>query len=254
MARKTLFTFAMLLLICGSASATTYYVDATDGDDSKSGTSEANAWQNLSKVNGITFSAGDIIKFQCGEAWSGQLWPKGSGTSGSVITIDQYGDPNNGAPIINGGGAALGAVYLYNQEYWEISDLAITNYGTWGSPWRGVWIRGEDVNLTGANTIDHIYLKDLEIYNVDGNEDRNCGGIFIGVEGSNNPIRYNDLLIDSCYIHDVNRIGIRFMEQIAFRHRTIDDDANWAGWTNVVIKNNTWYTFHGTNRLSPSYY
>ena len=230
-----------LLVFTATASATTYYVDATDGDDSKSGTSEANAWQNLSKVNSTTFSAGDSILFQCGEAWAGQLWPKGSGSSGSPITLSDYGDTNNGAPIINGGGAGRGAISLYNQEYWEISDLEITNYsGSADDKYCGIYVTAEDVNLPGGvNTMHHLRFENLEIHDVDGDMAyKLCGGIVITVKGTIRPLNWDDILVDSCYIYDVNRYAVTTQGQDSFNSRTLSDNADWTAWTNVVISNN----------------
>ena len=234
-----------LLVFTATASATTYYVDATDGDDSKSGTSEANAWQNLSKVNSTTFSAGDSILFQCGESWSGQLYPKGSGSSGSPITINYYGDPNNGYPQINGpGGTTRSAVFLYCQEYWEINNLDITHYDASNTDTKrlGVFIQAEDVNMPGgADTLNHIYLQGLEISNVDGNTaSKQSGGILFAASGDGivaNAILFNDISIDNCYIHDVNRTGIVFWSD--WSTRTLTENTTWTPWTNVVVKNNT---------------
>ena len=41
------------------ASAATYYIDATNGNDSNGGTSTAAPWQKISKVNASTFQPGD---------------------------------------------------------------------------------------------------------------------------------------------------------------------------------------------------
>src|ERR1700704_2129895 len=105
----------------------TYYVDSISGNDVNSGTSQQKAWKTLGKVNAMTFSPGDHILFKSGEKWSGQLWPKGSGTKQHPIVIDKYGGEMN--PIINGGGEAEDAVLLKNQEYWEINNLEVTNTG-----------------------------------------------------------------------------------------------------------------------------
>ena len=50
------------LVSASAALATTYYVDSAGGNDSWSGTSPSTAWQNLTKVNTVTFSPGDQIR------------------------------------------------------------------------------------------------------------------------------------------------------------------------------------------------
>jgi len=58
------------LLVALPVSATTYYVAAA-GSDSNAGTSSGTAWQSVAKVNGATFSAGDSVLFNRGDAWYG---------------------------------------------------------------------------------------------------------------------------------------------------------------------------------------
>ena len=66
---------------------TTYYISFSDGDDSKDGKSEANAFKNLGKINSITFAPGDKIKFKSGDTWKGYFKIRGSGSSSNPILI-----------------------------------------------------------------------------------------------------------------------------------------------------------------------
>jgi hypothetical protein len=80
---------------------TTYFVDATGGNDGSAGTSESAAWQTIAKVNAATFGIGDTILFKRGETWSGtQLDPPSSGISGHPIVFGAYG--SGALPIIDG--------------------------------------------------------------------------------------------------------------------------------------------------------
>ena len=80
---------------------TTYYIDATAGDDSNNGTSELTAWQTIAKVNNLSLISGDSILFKRGEIWSGnKLIISGySGTASSFIVFGAYGMGNK--PIIS---------------------------------------------------------------------------------------------------------------------------------------------------------
>src|SRR5580658_8859044 len=52
--------FIITFLIWSSlASATTYYVSSSTGNDSNSGTSSSTAWQTIAHVNGQSFQPGD---------------------------------------------------------------------------------------------------------------------------------------------------------------------------------------------------
>lgn len=114
-----------------SAAGITYYVDNSLGDDTKDGkcqtvSGSCGPWKTLAKVNATTFAPGDRILFKSGGVWTGQLYPKGSGSSaGGAIVIDKYGSGNK--PIINAAGAVREAFMLRNQQYWEVNNLELTN-------------------------------------------------------------------------------------------------------------------------------
>jgi hypothetical protein len=92
----------------------------------------------LAKVNATIFSPGDWILVKSGLIWTGQLWPKGSGTERQPIVIDKYG--GTAMPVINDNRDVENAVLLKNQEYWEIHNLEVTNTGTSPRVRRGVRI------------------------------------------------------------------------------------------------------------------
>src|SRR5581483_3852045 len=93
-------TCALACLLAGVASASTYYVSTSDGDDSRDGQTAAAAWKTIAKVNGSTFLAGDQILFKRGDVWRESLVPPSSGAAGNPIKFDAYGtgDP----PTITG--------------------------------------------------------------------------------------------------------------------------------------------------------
>lgn len=211
-----------------SAAGTTYYVDSVSGNDGNSGTGTGTAWKSLTKVNGTTFAPGDRILFKAGGSWSGQLFPKGSGASGSPIVIDMYGTGNK--PKINGGGIGA-AVYLSNQEYWEINNLEITNDDDFSVDCNtsSVWSRmGIKIFANNGTTMDHIYIKNCYIHDVDcyNDGDKMSGGI--GMVGENTGTYYNDIKVENNTITKVDRTGIR-----------LPDIAGYKVCTNVVIRNNT---------------
>lgn len=82
------------------ASATTYYVSASAGDDSKDGLTTATAWKSIAKVNAATFAAGDQVLFNRGDIWRESLIVPSSGASGNPIKFDAYGSGE--APTITG--------------------------------------------------------------------------------------------------------------------------------------------------------
>jgi len=230
---KTIFHWtALLLLICFFSTAfavepqgATYYVDSVSGADSNSGKQPASAWKSLSKVSSTTFHPGDRILFRSGCSWTGQLWPKGSGTSDHPITIGKFG--GEGQPVINGAGQVENTVYLKNQEYWEIRDLEITNTGETRALRRGVYILAENVG-----ELHHIFLENLTVHDVNGDfKDKVNGGIHYGSIGDTKPTRFVDLRIEHNHIYHVDRSGI-------FGWSTHWTRAKWYPSLGVLIRNN----------------
>jgi hypothetical protein len=205
--------------------STSYFVDPFAGSDSTSGTSETTAWRTLKKINTLTFLAGDRILFKSGGVWTGQLWPKGSGTAEHAIVIDKYG--GDVLPVINGSGLAEDAVLLKNQEYWEIRNLEITNTGPIPGKRRGVHVIAEN-----SGELHHIYLQNLTVHNVNGvNSEKVNGGIHYSAIGDTKPSRFVDLRIENNHISRVDRSGI-------FGWSTHWLRSKWYPSLRVVIRNN----------------
>ncbi len=95
-----------------------YFVDATHGDDSNSGTSPDQAWRTIDKINNTTFTPGDVIAFKRGEEWHETLSPPSSGTSGNPITFTAYG--SGALPLINGADSISGWT-LDSGNVWQAS-------------------------------------------------------------------------------------------------------------------------------------
>lgn len=100
---------------------TTYYVDATNGNDNNSGTSESNPWKTISKVNSMSFNPSDVILFKRGENWNEELIIEHSGTSGSPITFGAYGTGNR--PKIRG------EIWIYRSDYIDIDSFEVDSTG-----------------------------------------------------------------------------------------------------------------------------
>ena len=237
MAPIHLLVMMLLTVTVLSAQSITYYVDATNGLDANSGTGAGAAWQSLAKVNSSTFQPGDSVLFRSGSVWTGQLMPKGSGAQGKPIVIGKYGD--GAKPRIDGDGViGKGTVYLFNAEYWEITNLEITNDAVTAGDRRGVLVAASDFGV-----VHHIYLKDLVIRNVKGivgNDDPEKRTAGIGIETVTDKIvstRYDDILIEGCSISAIENTGIYTDNLLG---RSIPGTADWTKrrFTNVRIRNN----------------
>ncbi|MEK0317235.1 hypothetical protein [Cohnella sp. 56] len=243
-------------LLCGvaavappvaDAAGTVYYIDDTGGNDGNSGTSSGSAWKSLDKVNATTFAPGDKILFKSGGSWNGRLWPKGSGADGSPIVVDRYGTGSK--PLIAGVTSELEAVYLRNQQYWEINNLEVTNRSSlpFDRDWqnargqrRGVYILNEE-----AGILHHIQVKNLTIHDVDGAYTTRSGGIIFDSVGSNTPSAFDGILIDGNTLTDVDAYGIYISSNCILRYGMGDlwpwvpkPYGPWTPSTNVKISNN----------------
>jgi hypothetical protein len=97
------FLAAAFFFLASSGGAETYYVDATNGQDTNTGLSEKAAWKTIAKINGSSFNPGDQILFKKGETWREQLTIPSSGSLGNPITFGAYGAGNK--PVISGANA-----------------------------------------------------------------------------------------------------------------------------------------------------
>lgn len=203
----------------------TFYVDSVLGDDADAGTAPDRAWKSLEKVNSTTFVAGDRVLFKSGAKWTGQLWPKGSGTEAQPIVIDKFG--GEAKPIINGAGLTENTLLLKNQQYWEINNLEITNHGATPAVRRGVLVFVENYG-----DMRHIYLRSLTVHDVNGvDEVKHNGGIDFLAIGEKKPSRFIDLRIEDNHIYHVDRNGIMGWSDQWVRTK-------WYPSLGVVIRNN----------------
>lgn len=186
------------------AAAASYYVSPR-GDDSNPGTSPAEAWKTLARVNRHVFRPGEQLLFQRGARFAGQLAPQGSGTivNGEPvpITIGAFGEGSR--PRLDGEGTCRDMILVRNVEFLEIKDLEVTNRGTDRAPGRtGIRLLADD-----AGPRRHIVLKDLFVHDVNGDlrKDHEGHGILFESRGSGH---FDGLLIEGCHLLRTDRNGI----------------------------------------------
>ena len=124
--RKFLSTLIVILLICFTADAKTYYV-SNSGNDNNNGLSTTSPWKTLDKVSSFTgFVAGDAILFNRGEVFYGSIKINNSGSSGNPITFGAYG--SGAKPVITGFATVNGWTNL-GGNIWESSG-AVSSLST----------------------------------------------------------------------------------------------------------------------------
>ncbi|MDO4913746.1 MAG: discoidin domain-containing protein, partial [Bifidobacteriaceae bacterium] len=220
-----------------------YYIDCSVPFNINAKGTLEDPWSSVDFANAHgDFNPGDFILLKRGSVCRGLLHPKGSGTAEQRITIDAYGDPNDNKPIIHalgqqetadsdvpaalkrqaGRGIESAAVRLFNQDYWVIRNLEITNYTNDHNDYqkirRGVVVAAEDRGVTKG-----IEISDLYIHDVLGRAEKDLGGSggiqFEAYAGDQViPTWFEDLHVHHNVLKHVSRSGIN--EGSNFRSRT----------------------------------
>ncbi len=253
----------------GIALSGTYYIDFTNGNDENNGTSTQTAWKTFEPVNQATCSSGTQLLFKSGEEWTGTLHIKGDGEEGNPIIIGKYGSGDK--PVIHGAGAPE-TILLDNVAYVEVSNLEITNYNPeeedgvslidWEDKNTTDWFNNTQAgNDDTSNTskmgvhvlardlgeVNHVYLRNLDIHGINGdNSSKNNGGIFIEITGNETPTYFNNLVVEGCHIHDVDRTGMSNVS--SWNQRTLTENTNWTPSIGYKVRNNT-FERTGANAL-----
>ena len=216
-----------LLIIATSetthAAGTTYYVDCSFTGTAQG--TQSNPWKTLASVTDKSggFAAGDSILLKRGTTCSGAVWPKGSGSSGSPITLGAYGTGRR--PIISAGTNEY-AIKLFNQEYWKIENIETT-----GGTKYGVYISGD-----GSGTLTYFRLTDLDVHDVNGASSLVGSVVFIG--GSTTSRTVSDVIVDNVTAHDSTQWnGI----QVGGGAKNYTDSRN----TNLTVRNSTVHDVYG---------
>jgi parallel beta-helix repeat protein len=135
------------------ADCPTYYVDAESGDDGNPGTSPAQAWKSVAKINASGLAPGDRVGFKRGQVWREALIVSASGTASAPITYSSYG---------SGDKAVLRLSTLI--EGWQPSTATSCCANLWaapvGFPLRQLFVDGQFVTVAhdpngGYYTIDN---------------------------------------------------------------------------------------------------
>lgn len=143
------------LLLTQSLFATTYYVDATNGNDNQSGLSPATAWQNLWKIRASNPQPSDTFLLKRGEHWAGnQMYITASGTFNQPIVYSSYGSGD--LPIISAITPIVGSDMASN---WTDTGGNIWTFSLNNSPGR-LWLDG--VEHLRASTLADLGTTDNE--------------------------------------------------------------------------------------------
>lgn len=211
------------------------------------------------------------------------------GAKDAPIRISSYGSGTK-KPVINANGQGVwyqnydrnldnnqhrrmgyvsSAILLYDVDFVEVSDLEITNISDDFDYFKGAFSSVPEASSQSAGadnkrmdrtgvagiakdcgTMEHVYLDNLYIHDVDGNigdKHMDNGGIQMNVSQPANEeetgiARYDDIRITNCYVRDVSRAGIcvgyTYQWQKFTGSAISDETAQTYGHTNLLFENN----------------
>lgn len=192
------FILLFFLISCENKNGSIYYLDATGGNDSHSGTSTSQAWKSLDRVKDMIFKPGDKLLLKRGDTFHGQLEFTGQGTQANRITIDAYGEGDKN-PCIIGYDTSRYAVRIYNSDYVTVQNLEIVNTGKERIAGR----TGLKIQCSDYGTSHSIRANGVTVRDVNGSLAKSEGGgsgILIVNEGNKIPSRFDSLTIENCHI------------------------------------------------------
>jgi Right handed beta helix region len=195
------FPIFLILGFCTAAQAANYYVDASSGSDSSSGTSSTSPWQSLNKVNNTTFQAGDVVNFKRGSVWSGTLQVKSSGTSTNPVTYQAYGTGT--APQVKGPTSGYGHGIHVSGDWNVIDGFLVTDAMEAGiflaSGADHNIVRNNEITATGTGVMTYgqytlitkNYAHDLKMIVNDTSPSNDYGATCYWLQAPNNEVSYN---------------------------------------------------------------
>lgn len=214
----------------------TFYVDSKAGSSDNDGLSPQNPFQSLSDVPSYDLGPGARVLLKCGSVFEERLTLIAQGTAQHPVIVSSYGE--GAKPVINCSDKEV--VLVYNSQYIEISNLEITSIGNGNmNQRRGVYISTGGLNMTDP-VLSHIYLKNLDIHDIESSANRDSAGIFVQNRDAGVHNKFDDLRIENCTISDVGGCGIVISSMFGRRSGTKWDiqPRPYLPCTNVVIRNN----------------
>ena len=209
---------------------TTYFVDATNGNDGHNGQLTEDAWQSINKINNTLFNPGDEILFKRGETWHEALFVPNSGTADNPIIFGAYGI--GAAPIISGDNARYGCIRLTGQSNIIISDLTLE--------------KPTGAGIYSDGSCDNVQMLNLEI--------RGFGSSGISFMPTGAP---TNIVVDGCTIHNGLKRGVHMIGvgagcvvrnctiyDVSFQSATtfgIDIDGFNSAISGAIVENNRVY-------------
>ncbi len=241
---KILSLFVLFMSI--TSDATDYYVHASKGKDTNSGTSINLPWQSLNKINKLSLQAGDRVLLAQGQEFMGAInLVNAQGNTQQPIVITSYNaseKTNKKAnqtvtakyAFINAKGA-LAAILLIDSSYIDISNLSVSANGgkfplhprklkaklgkrKLKSKRVGIYVLAIEKGQYGHINIDNVEVKNVFANNAEfvrsyedttsanGREEYGFGMFFISMKNT----ELSHISVNNAQVSNVSHTGIKF--------------------------------------------
>ncbi len=223
---KTLLLLFAFFTCAVTVSATNYYVDANNGNDGYSGTSVAQAYKTLQKIDSKALLPGDHVYFLNGTyTRSGQklMLISESGTATNPIVIENY--PGH-SPVLKFD-SWTGIEFVNGSSYVTLRGLKVQGARTSITLSQALNQPGGCVNGGGSQGL----------YNGTGilAVGPNLSWSDPSTTGNEVP---SHIIIENCEVYDCTSSGIAFQQ------------ADYVTIRNNQVYNNCWYTIYGTSGIN----
>ncbi len=190
--------FTLLLctaLPCYAADAgNTYYIDAENGNDANSGTSESTAWKTLAFASSKAYSAGDKILLKAGSIFNGSFAANGSGTAEGPVVLGSYGDTEAlGKPIIRSDDD-ITLLTINNVSGWAVENIEFT-----APNGKGIYITADSEKMTTDITVRNCVFHDIWYKQCSSYNGGHCP-IMLSSSGAVSRVR--NVTLQNCSIYD----------------------------------------------------
>lgn len=199
--KKTLclvLSLIMMWCVCVPAFAenvgTTYYVDAENGSDSNSGTSENSPWKTLSAAAAKTYGAGDKILLKAGSVFDGAFTANGNGTAENPVVFGTYGDLEAaGKPVIRSNDDVV-LFTLGNVSGWTVENIEFT-----APNGKGIYVSADGGKMTTDITVRNCTFHDIWYKQCPSYNGGHCP---IMLTSSGAVSRLRNITVSGCNIYD----------------------------------------------------
>jgi hypothetical protein len=191
----------------------TYFLDATDGDDTNDGKSPETAWQTLGRLNSVFFKPGDVVLFKAGTVFTGSFYLIDSGTPEAPIILGAYG--TGAKPRLEGGPNDLDVIYIEGNECIEIRDLEISNYHPAGSITTRYGIR--IVAPAASGEIRNMHFHGLDFTWIKGSGADHESRAIDADSTTNDTVkpytRWNSFIVEDCYFANIDGRAVQLNDR-----------------------------------------